>query len=245
MMKSLFLILMTLGLCACQTSSFRKISSLNDDSEAAEHDIDCSVSDKGCLLKRNSDTVIIFFRGWVSPSDMSRYRGERNRVHASSWTLSARDHLLEGEMALAPLELESSVFTVGSSHLGLSQDDLDQILYAANAERLIFASHSGGYNGLRATVLPIPKSYWERVVGIWLLDNFYGGARMAQDLERNFGREFLRENCYGFLTDHNYANYRDYFASFCPKVRTQGVSHTNGIPRCLSSFERGQECSRD
>jgi hypothetical protein len=236
MLKVLGLIVLIFSLGGCQTKSLRKISSID------EHDIDCSIIDKGCLLRRNSDTVIVFFRGWISPADMSRYRGERNRVHQSSWTDSARDHLIRGEMALAPLDLDSSIFTVGSSHLGLTQNDLDQILEAANAQRLIFASHSGGYNGLRATILPIPRDYWERVVGIWLLDNFYGAARMAQDLERNFGGEFLRDHCYGFLTDHNYANYRQYFSSFCPKVRTQGVTHTNGIPRCLASFERGEEC---
>lgn len=238
-MNRITLLCLTLTLlCSCQSAPSRKVSS----NAPAELSFDCTSIDKGCLLKRNSRTVIIFFRGWASPSDMRNYRGERNRIHPSSWARSATDHLTRGEMALAPLELESSLFVVGSSHLGLTQAELDRILELTHADQLIFASHSGGYVGLRATLLPIPLSYWERVSGLWLLDNFYGAASMARDLERNFGTDFLRENCYGFVTDHNLANYQRHYASFCPQVRTRGVTHTNGVPRCLSAFERGEEC---
>lgn len=209
----------------------------------SESNIDCSFLNKGCLLKRESNTVVIFFRGWVSPNDMSRYQGLRKRIDNSYLTKSARDILTRGDMIIGNANLTSSIFATGSSHIALSMEEMDLILEKANAKYLIFASHSGGYQGLRKTLLPASLSYWENLTSIWLLDNFYGGQTVANDLERNLGREFLNENCYGFVTDHNMATFNTSYKSLCPKIKTSGVTHSGGVLQCMPWFEQDQLCA--
>lgn len=203
---------------------------------------DCTVNSKGCLLKRESDTVIIFFRGWVSPNEMGRYRGLRKQVDQAYWISSSRDILTRGEIPLQNANLTSSIFATGSSHLSLTTEELDHILDVANARYLIFASHSGGYKGMRATILPAKLEYWEKVVGIWMLDNYYGGSSLANDLRRNFGEDFLKTSCFGFVTDHNMKNFRSGYSSFCPQTRTNGVTHSGGVLKCMPYFEQNVEC---
>lgn len=215
----------------------------------ADYNIDCNINSKGCLLKQNSDTLIIFFRGWVHPDEMYKYSGLRKQLDASSWQASGRDLLLNtpAHTPLAELNLISSIFAVGSAHVGLSETEMDELLEASGASYIIFASHSGGYVGLRNTILPASLDYWKKVAGIWLLDNFYAGPSFADDLRRNFGEEFLRVRCYGFVTAHNYDRFSSYldgesYQSLCPKIITSGVGHSDGVGTCLPYFEKGREC---
>lgn len=209
---------------------------------AQDQEIDCSFSKKGCLLKRESETVVIFFRGWVSPSEMHRYRGLRKQIEPAYWTKSAKDLLTRGDMIVGNANLTSSVFATGSSHVALTMDEMDSILEKANAKYLIFASHSGGWKGLRNTLLPAKLSYWDKLIGVWLLDNYYSNATLSNDLKRNLGTEFLRENCYGFTTQHNLARYKATYQSICPKTKTSGVTHSGGVLQCMPWFENHQEC---
>lgn len=204
--------------------------------------IDCDVVAKGCLLKRNSDTVIIFFRGWHQ-----RYQG--SGVPQSKWKEAAYDLLTDGwhyggSIPMSNLDLDSSIFTMGDHQTGLTTEEMDRILAAAGAEKLIFASHSGGWKGLQYTITPAPTSYWEKVKGIWLLDNFYSTG-FAAHLERNFGRDFLIDNCYGYTVrgTNNYTRYRDHYSDFCPKVLDRGVGHGPGVGQCMPYFEDEQRCS--
>lgn len=207
----------------------------------AKAEIDCEVSNKGCLLNRGSDELIIFFRGWVSPGDMRNYRGERKRLREDFY-LPASENLIHGAgLSLGSIDTDLSIFVLGSAHLSLSTDEMDQLLEKANASKLIFASHSGGYVGMRSTILPAPLDYWEKVSGIWLLDNFYSTS-FGNDLKRNFGEDFLKENCFGFVTDHNLSNYRGSYRSFCPKVLVNRVEHSEGVNVCIPYFSQGLEC---
>ncbi len=208
----------------------------------SEYDLDCEVLKKGCLLKRESDTVILFFRGWVEPEHMKKYTGLRKRVDEKFWIQSARDLIYNGMMPLSRAEMASSLFVTGSAHLPLTQEEMEQILNAANAKFLILASHSGGYVGMRASILPISKDYWEKVSAIWMLDNYYGAEGFAQDLKRNFGAEFLRDHCYGFVTDHNMKRYQASYKSLCPQTRTSGVTHTGGVLTCMPKFDQDKTC---
>lgn len=242
-MKKLSYLLLLSLVISCQSPQKDQRTPANDETvEGIEGTLDCSINNKGCLLKRESDTVIVFFRGWVSPNEMSRYRGERKRLNERYWVPASRDILTRGEIPLGKGNLTSSIFATGSAHLGLTMEEMDQILQAANAKYLVFASHSGGYKGLRATILPAKLEYWEKVTGIWLLDNYYGAQAFANDLKRNFGETFLRENCYGFVTDHNMSKYRSSYKSFCPKTRTSGVTHSGGVLTCMPFFEQNESC---
>ncbi len=203
--------------------------------------VDCQLIEKGCLLKRNSQRLIIFFRGWVSPSMAHRYGGSRKQVSQRDWAKAAEDLLFE-DLALAEIPLESSLFVVGSAHLGLSQEELLLLMEESGAEEIVFAAHSGGYKGMSQTILPMPLDFWSVVSGIWLLDNYYGGASFANDLERNFDREFLKSACFGFVTDHNHQRFDSSYKSFCPQTLTHGVGHSQGVNICLPFFERGEEC---
>lgn len=173
---------------------------------------------------------------------MPRYRGQRKQVDAAYWNKSAKDLLTRGDMIVGSANLTSSVFTTGSSHIGLTMEEMDLILEKANAKYLIFASHSGGWKGLRNTLLPAKVSYWEKVTGIWLLDNYYSNSTLANDLERNLGNGFLKENCYGFVTQHNMERYKASYKRICPKTKTSGVTHSGGVLRCMPWFENHQEC---
>jgi hypothetical protein len=203
--------------------------------------VDCQLLDKGCLLKRDSGRLIIFFRGWVSPSMANRYGGSRKEVAQRDCAKAAEDLLFE-DLQMANIPLESSLFVVGSAHLGLSQEELILLMEESGAQEVIFASHSGGYKGMRQTILPMPLEFWRVVSGIWLLDNYYGGAGFANDLERNFGFDFLASSCFGFVTDHNHQRFESSYKRFCPQTLTHGVGHSQGVNVCLPFFERGEEC---
>jgi hypothetical protein len=233
---------------------FVSVSIVNRASELREGELglDCQSLTKGCLLKRGSDTVIIFFRGWVPDNRF----GSRKQVPSRHWTTAARQMMLEGtqlgwniDQSLAQLDLESSIFTMASSHLSLSMDEMDRILELSGASKLIFASHSGGQVGLRQTILAGDYEYWQqKVKAIWMLDNFYSAATTSAVIYRNFytnhpDKDFLRENCFGFVTDHNLSNYRGHYKSFCPNVLERGVGHSDGVVRCLPDFEKGEACS--
>lgn len=240
MAKVLIFIFSLYALSGCSSSNGlkapRKLASL-----AEGESLNCQLLQKGCLLKRSSKKLIIFFRGWVSPSMANRYGGSRKQVAEKDWQAAAEDLLFE-DLALAGIPIESSLFVLGSSHLSLSMEELLTLMDESEATELIFASHSGGYKGMRQTLLPIPLEFWEIVSGIWLLDNYYGGAAFAGDLERNFGREFLQRNCFGFTTDHNLARFNSSYKSFCPQTLTRGVGHSEGVNVCLPFFEKGEEC---
>ncbi|MCF8059662.1 MAG: hypothetical protein K9K67_10220 [Bacteriovoracaceae bacterium] len=234
-----FLITLFVLLTSCSLVSPKKERGIS--SYGGSDDVDCELLNKGCLLKRNSRTLIVFFRGWVSPHMASRYGGSRKQVSSSDWAKAARD-LLDEDLRLKEIPLESSLFVVGSAHLGLSQAELVLLLEESGAEDIVFAAHSGGYKGMRATIKPMPLEFWENISGIWLLDNFYGGASFAQDLRRNFGEDFLREHCFGFITDHNRDPYINHYQSFCPNTLKSGVSHSGGVAKCMPFFERGESC---
>lgn len=213
---------------------------------------DCEIVSKGCLLIRDSETVVIFFRGWVPDN---RY-GSRKQVSRKNWKESAREMMFNGnqlgrniDVSLASLGLESSIFTLASSHLSLTMNELDIILERSNATKVIFASHSGGQVGLRQTILGGDYEYWEsKVKAIWMLDNFYSAARTSEVIYRNFftnftDKSFLSKNCFGFVTAHNMDNYKNYYKKFCPKVLTRGVGHSDGVIKCLPAFEKGERCT--
>lgn len=237
-MKYFKLALLIFALCGCsELTPKRSTASTYGDAE-----VNCQVSSKGCLLKRNSHQLIIFFRGWVSPSMANRYKGSRKEVHADSWRHSARDLLFE-DLKLGSLPLDSSLFVTGSSHLGLSQEEINDLMEESGATELFFASHSGGFKGLRQTILPMPVSFWSQVQGVWLLDNYYGGASFAQDLERNFGRDFLKDSCFGFVTEHNRERYEASYKRICPNTLVNQVGHSQGVGVCLPFFEKGLSCN--
>lgn len=211
--------------------------------------LDCGLVEKGCLLKRDSDEVIIFFRGWVPDNRF----GSQRSVPIRHWQTSAFQMLTDPrqigshiEQSLAELNLQASIFTVGSSDQGLTVDEMDRILEEAGASKLIFASHSGGWRGLQYTITPPPKEYWEKVKAIWMLDNFYSTG-LAEDLERNFGLEFLNQHCFAFVTPHRenrqINRFNNHFRELCPQVLDSGIGHSNGVVRCMPQFERGEPCS--
>lgn len=209
--------------------------------ESKTEEIDCSISNKGCLIKRDGKRLILFFRGWVSPHMANRYSGTRKAVGSKDWTKAAKD-LIQEDLSLGKIPLKSSLFVLGSAHIGLTQDEIFMLLETSGASEVVMAAHSGGYKGMRATILPMPLEFWNNVTGIWMLDNFYSGASFANDLKRNFGENFLFENCYGFLTDHNLARYNSSYKSFCPKTLKRGVTHSGGVAVCLPAFEDNKDC---
>jgi hypothetical protein len=224
-----------LVLCACSSSGHKR------DPSSAWEEINCELLPKGCLISRNSEKLIIFFRGWVAPNLAKKYGGERGRLHEKSWTKSARDLAFE-DLRLFNIALNSSLFITGSSHVDLSSKELKKLLEESGAQEIILASHSGGYVGMRTTILAMSGALKEKVTGIWMLDNFYGGAPFAQDLERNFGRQFLRQNCYGFLTEHNRARFNSSYASLCPHTLGHGVTHSSGVSQCMPFYESSLPC---
>lgn len=236
-MKGLSLLL-TFFLLGCSFNSTKREVAQSEVQES----LDCKLSSKGCLLKRDSNTLIIFFRGWVSPHMANRYKGSRKQVHPDDWQKAAEDLLFE-DLKLAEIPVESSLFVVGSAHLGLTLEELLILMDESEADYLYFASHSGGYKGMRQTILPMPLEFWENVKGIWMLDNYYGGAGFAGDLKRNFGEEFLERSCFGFVTEHNRQRYNSSYRSFCPQTLVNQVGHSEGVGVCLPFFEKGQSCS--
>lgn len=236
----LFLCLFFLS-CAQNQNGSNHVRKTSSQQEPNHESFDCELITKGCLVKRHSRSLIIFFRGWVSPSMANRYGGSRKQVSQRDWQKAAEDLLFE-DLKLAELPLESSLFVVGSAHLGLSQEELLLLLEETGAESLVFASHSGGWKGMRATILPMPLEFWDLVSGIWLLDNYYGGASFAGDLKRNFGEDFLRESCFGFVTQHNLSRFNSGYRTICPQTLINSVGHSEGVGVCLPFFERGEQC---
>jgi hypothetical protein len=232
----LSLSLVLLGCSSNPNHNKRKMSSID-----YGDDLDCGLVSKGCLLKRNSSRLIIFFRGWVSPNMASRYGGSRKQVASKDWANAAEDLIFE-DLKLNDIELESSLYVLGSAHLSLSQDELLVLMEESGATEIVFAAHSGGYKGMAATIRPMPLEFWNNVSGIWMLDNFYGGGSFARDLERNFGVSFLQQNCFGFLTEHNRQSYQASYSRFCPQVLGHGVSHSGGVLQCMPYFEKGEVC---
>lgn len=217
-----------------------------------ELELDCLSVNKGCLLKRQSDTVIIYFRGWVPD-----YRfGSRKSVPAKHWNRSAIDMMLDAKQigayrkkALAELELSSSLFTVASPDLSLTEQEVQRLLKAANATQIILASHSGGWKGLQRTLSEdVSTGHWDKVRSIWMLDNFYNTG-LASVMQKKLGLQFLKDHCYAFVTNHKnntqINRFNQHFRKLCPQVLDRGVSHSQGVTLCMPYFEKDEPCTTD
>lgn len=210
-----------------------------------ELELDCQTVKKGCLLKRNSDTVIIFFRGFRN--------GSSTPAPENKWTDRAAEMMLNPKeigsditTSLSELELESSIFTLASYEMALSSNELEKILKASNANYFIFAAHSGGHRGLDNTLKAKDFELSHLVKSVWMLDNFYRPA-LARTMSDVLGINFLKEYCFGFVTAHKNneqrKRYDNHFKNICPNVLTRGVSHTSGVIKCMPYFERDEPCS--
>lgn len=202
-----------------------------------EHNQSISCRQKGCLLARESETLVVYFRGHVRG-----YPGHPGRVPQRFWAASARRVLTKNNYNLQRYKLKASLYATGSSHIGLSVDELLHLLLETRADRLILAAHSGGYVGLHKTLNSLSVELKKKVSGIWLLDNFYSPANTRKHLTRMFSGSFLRSRCLGYTTPHNHLRYQRYFKNICPGVRAlPNGYHVRGL-QCMEDFANNKKC---
>ena len=84
---------------------------------------------KGCLVKRNSKQVIIYFRGHVKGLG-----GKPGRIPSHNWVKSAKRVLQREPYRLKKYNVAASLYATGSSHLSLSNTEIRTILKVTGAK---------------------------------------------------------------------------------------------------------------
>lgn len=186
-------------------------------------DYNCAILkfDEGCLItpsvQKVDEQILIYFRGHLD----------------GSGHIPAKDRISSAKQATKFYGLEKladskgiSIFVTGSSHIRISQSDLD-ILKPSSTSEVLLASHSGGFVGLHKSLL----TYSQKIHSIYMLDNFYFGESLTHKI-----KDFLNKGakCSGFFTEHNRNRFQTRFKSIiedknCP-VEKSGSHNGHVFP---------------
>ena len=173
--------------------------------------------------------LLVFIRGL--------YQGS-GRVESTAARMTAANAALE---AYQLSSFKRPVLIMGSSHLGLEQTSILELeaLYQrynlGEFTQYTLAAHSGGYDGLFATLreavslqIPMPEA-------IIMLDNFYSVQPANTELYRKVLEGGV--SCGGFLTDHNLDRYRRLYKNpKCTVIGPENQNHNTSVLPTLQKF---------
>lgn len=224
MIKNLILVSSVFLLCSFSSTSFAGVICSSSKSKVSEN--------KGCkgyLLKRDSETVLIYFRGLA----LNGLKG--NPITNEAYNLQTIDS-------------EISIFSTKHHTYGLSYRELETLLRITGAKKILLASHSGGWQGLVKTLPQLRRLGAVAVVnGLYLLDNFYSPRRLTRAVNETFDRGFLKYRCFAYTTPHNKSRFQSHFRDLCGRPNQvrhfPDGWHNKGVNKCLRDYVKGQNCS--
>ncbi|NCN27170.1 hypothetical protein GW915_06290 [bacterium] len=203
-----------------------------------------SLAKRGSFKQGYTDTLVIYFSGHAQSSDPGWSGSTGGNLPASQWRdwasyVGGGESGKQGSYAIdQQIDRQyHSRYILGSSHLCLTMKDLQDLMRASGAKRLVFASHSGGYDGLQKTLNNIRGSeYIEKVDRVAMLDNFYRPS-VKNTLSSVFGAERLPHLISGFFTSHNSSRFQaSYGKKLAPKVKDDSLGHKREVRENLANY---------
>jgi hypothetical protein len=180
-----------------------------------------------------SAPLMIYFRGWSPPYNGAVPVAERLRTSRTAFSAYDLDRAADAAGAV--------LLVTGSSDAAVRDADIDALekQVGRRFSRLILAAHSGGYDGLTAS-LPQKRT----VARVIMLDDFYFddgpdslGHRVADLVAKGAA-------CAGFYTPHNKDRYEQRFKPYLAcAVEAYGPNdHEAKVKECLRGYATTGSC---
>jgi hypothetical protein len=199
-------------------------------------EIDCSrFSDlKGCLLKPEAFTskkLLIYLRGHFEgekPPHPSSQSARKRSLNECAKTYGLTDLANKKGMAILFTSVATATF---------SSEQVKSVMDQYQLEEIYVASHSGSFRALNRQIDVLSK-----VKEVYLLDNFYGDASVARELDNMIEDSSI--TCRGFLTSHNKDRFTSRYKNSvkCKVESSSSFNHFTSVAKCLDRFLEGKDC---